>query len=170
VKNKNLMCAVTAVGRLAQKYPGRFVYTLIGIDGDERTRLEHYIKKEKLEDTVHLLGFVDNARNYLRAFDIFVLPSLKEGMPYGLLEAGAAGLPCIASNVGGIPEIITHNHDGLLIDPRNSEELEHALEAYLENPDIYKNFGTALQTKIQTSFNVDNMITDTQRLYGVTTQ
>ena len=59
-----------------------------------------------LQDRVHFLGFVDNARECLKAFDIFILTSRTEGLPYVLLEAGIAELPVIATEVGGIPEVL----------------------------------------------------------------
>ncbi len=114
----------TIVGTIANLYPTKGLDTLIEAiniinikyqisnikffivgDGPEKNNLQSLITKYGLQN-VHLLGAIDNAAQYLPAFDIFVLPSRKEGMPYTLLEAVAAGLPIVATNVGGVKELI----------------------------------------------------------------
>lgn len=81
------------------------MYVAIVGDGEERKTLEAKIRKEGLSDRVKLFGFIP-ASEVLRGFDVFALPSLKEGLPYVLLEAKAAGLPIIANRVGGVSEIL----------------------------------------------------------------
>jgi glycosyltransferase involved in cell wall biosynthesis len=74
-------------------------------EGEERTRLEEKIKNYELGTRVKLFGFMP-AREVLRGFDVFALPSLKEGLPYVLLEARIAGLPIVANRVGGVGEVL----------------------------------------------------------------
>jgi glycosyltransferase involved in cell wall biosynthesis len=81
------------------------LYVAIVGEGEERENLEAAIKKYRLEARVKLFGFLP-AREVLRGFDRFALPSIKEGLPYALLEAKVAGLPLTANPVGGIPEIL----------------------------------------------------------------
>jgi len=81
------------------------MYVAIVGEGEERARLEAKIKEYDLEDRVKLFGFMP-ASEVLRGFDTFALPSLKEGLPYVLLEAKAAGLPIVANRVGGVGEIL----------------------------------------------------------------
>jgi len=81
------------------------IYAAIVGEGELRGALEAKIREYKLEDRVKLFGFMP-AFEVLRGFDVFALPSLKEGFPYVLLEARQAGLPIEASRVGGIPEIL----------------------------------------------------------------
>lgn len=76
---------------------------------------------------VELVGFVDNVEDYLAAFDVFVYPSLFEGLGSTLLDAMAFGLPIVASNVGGIPEVVEDGVNGLLIPPGRPDELASAL-------------------------------------------
>ncbi|MBI4427401.1 MAG: glycosyltransferase family 4 protein [Candidatus Magasanikbacteria bacterium] len=96
-------------------------------EGPERKKLESLIKKYNLENTVFLIGALDNAAQYLPAFDIFVLPSRKEGFPYTLLEAIASKVPIITTNVGGIPSLIENKKNGLLIPPENPQDLSDAV-------------------------------------------
>jgi glycosyltransferase involved in cell wall biosynthesis len=93
--------------------------------------LETTIKNGQLENDIILLGNIPNASKYLKAFDIFVLPSLKEGLPYVLLEATQAGLPIVASNVGGIPDIV--GDKGILVPPKDPEALATAIKQTLKS-------------------------------------
>lgn len=96
-KNKGVKYAIEALARL--KKNGMTVsYFIIG-DGEERASLQKLAQKLGVSDFVHFLGFIPDASKYLKAFDIFLLPSIKEGMPYILLEAAAAGIPIITTNV-----------------------------------------------------------------------
>jgi len=101
-KNKNQISLVEQ----AKNNPNMYV-AIVG-EGEEREMLEEKIKKYNLGDRVKLFGFVP-ADEVLRGFDIFALPSLKEGLPYVLLEAKAAGLPIVANRVGGVSEILDAN-------------------------------------------------------------
>lgn len=118
-RTKGLDILTEAVGRLPASLPPAQFF-IIG-EGPERPRLESLIKKYRLEGRMHLLGAITNAAVLLPAFDCFVLPSRKEGLPYTLLEASAARLPIIATTVGGIPELIADHQNGLLVAPRISE-------------------------------------------------
>jgi glycosyltransferase involved in cell wall biosynthesis len=99
VKNKNQISLVEQ----AKNDPNMYV-AIVG-DGEDRTYLEEKIKTYGLGDRVKLLGFMAPSE-VLRGFDLFALPSLKEGLPYVLLEAKAAGLPIVANRVGGVGEIL----------------------------------------------------------------
>ncbi|MCA9366369.1 glycosyltransferase family 4 protein [Candidatus Kaiserbacteria bacterium] len=123
VKQHNV--AIEAMAKLAaDKLPIRH---LIISDGDERNNLQALIATHGLATHVFLLGAIDEAAQYLKAADVFVLPSRSEGFPYVPIEACQAGVPVIASNVGGIPEIITDKVEGLLIPSGDSEALAQAI-------------------------------------------
>jgi len=98
-QNKNQIALIEE----ARNKPDMYV-AIVGL-GEDYTMLSQQIKKYGLDARVKLLGFI-RASEALKGFDVFVLPSLKEGLPYVLLEAKAAGLPIIASRVGGVPEIL----------------------------------------------------------------
>ncbi len=161
-KNKGLTYAIKGMSLLNDP---RTIFIVIG-EGEDRAQLEKEILDTDLKESVFLVGNIDNARTYLKAFDFFILPSLKEGLPYTVLEAGYAGLPVIATNVGGIPEIITNLESGLLISPRRPQEIKHAL-IYVENhaEDIAR-FAETLNKKVTEFYSLEKMITSTETLYS----
>lgn len=118
------------------------------------------------EGSVIFKGFIDNARSLLPIFDIFVLPSRSEAMPYAPLEAGFAGLPVIATSVGGIPEIIENNVSGILVEKENPEALLSALIKLFENADLRKKLGENLKNKVETEFSLNKMLKNTLELYN----
>ena len=94
-----------------------------------------------LAGRVHFLGQRDDIPDLLAALDIFVLPSHSEGVSLALLEAMAAGLPVIATAVGGLPEVVTDGVNGLLIPPQDPEALAQALARLLDDPALAKKLG-----------------------------
>ena len=114
---------------------------------------------------LNIISGVPNASKYLKNFDIFVLPSIKEGLPYVILEAGLAGLPVIASNVGGIPEIIEDEKNGLLVPPANPEELIDAIKKLAGDKSLRENLGKNLHEKITKEFSLEKMLRETISLY-----
>jgi glycosyltransferase involved in cell wall biosynthesis len=139
--------------------------TIIG-DGEEKQALEQEILKRKLSGSVTLTGFINNARELLPAFDVFILPSRSEGLPYGVLEAGSAGLPVVASHVGGIPEIIENNVSGLLIPPLHPDALSGALILLKDNPVLRNELATNIKERIDKHFSLGKMTRDTLKIYG----
>ncbi|MBI2637003.1 MAG: glycosyltransferase family 4 protein [Parcubacteria group bacterium] len=103
-------------------------------DGELRPQLEEQIKKLNLEDQVLLAGQLPDAHQFLKAFNLFVLCSRKEGFPYALLEAVAARVPIVATKVGGIPEIVRDGATGYLAEPGNPNELAQKINRALGNP------------------------------------
>tara|TARA_A100000171_G_C2135891_1_gene150184 strand:- start:468 stop:1691 length:1224 start_codon:yes stop_codon:yes gene_type:complete len=103
--------------------------------GSALEELQERVKKDGLSEKVAIKGYYyGNSASALKDFDIFVLPSFIEGLPYALLEAMSCGKAIIATRVGGIPEVITNGKDGLLISPKSVEECEKALEKLLSCP------------------------------------
>ncbi len=160
-KNKGLQYAIEAMARLKNK---NMVFSVIG-EGEERKNLENLIREMGLEDKVQLLGFRENASNYLNLFDIFTLTSVKEGLPYTILEAGLAGLPVIASDVGGIGEIIENGRSGILVEPKNAEQIVEALIRLIENKKKRKEFGENLRKTVTQKFSLKKMLNETKKLY-----
>ncbi len=163
--NKNLFFAVDAVIEWNRTHGKKVFYTIIS-DGEQKESLKAYIQNHSATSQISLLGYVNEARQYFKAFDAFLLPSLKEGMPYVLLEAGAAGLPVIASHVGGIPELIEDGYSGILIDPNDSSWLAEALEAIIDDPLLRTKYGNALQEKVAKEYSLSEMIQKTLQLYN----
>ena len=119
-----------------------------------------------MENKVFLIENLIPAAPYLKAFDIFVLPSLKEGLPYTLLEAGLAGLAVIATDVGGNPEIIENKKTGLLVSPANADEIADAIKFLIENPAVSKNLSLNLRQKILQEFSLERMVNETLKIYN----
>jgi glycosyltransferase involved in cell wall biosynthesis len=160
-KNKGLEYAIGAVAKIETPV----VFFIIG-EGEERKNLERMIEKHNLENRVFLVGFLENAKEYLRAFDIFTLTSIKEGLPYTILEAGLAGLPVVASNIGGIPDIIDNGLNGILVEKTNIEQITKTIELMIRNPDQRKSFGLKLQEKVEKEFSLKQMLNKTLQLYN----
>lgn len=140
------------------------VVVVIG-GGEDRTMLEQMITNYHLEGRVHLVGFVDNAATLLKGFDIFVLPSRKEGLPYAILEAGAAGLPVVSTYVGGIPEIIDDQLSGLLVPAYDAAALAEALNELQKSPNTRARYGEALKEKVLRLFGQRGMVKHTAVVY-----
>ena len=163
-RNKNIRTLLEAVAETNRVSERKVFLTLIG-EGEERAALQAYAASLSLSEYVYFAGYVEDVRAYLKAFDVFLLPSLKEGLPYGLLEAGAAGLGCIASNVGGIPDVIANSACGILIDPHTSTGIAHALARYAVDPELAVQHGQALCERVETQFGLTEMISKTVSLY-----
>ncbi len=134
--------------------------------GEREAFLKNLIKEEGLTDRVFLAGRVSRAGTHAKAFDIFVLPSLSEGLAYVLLEAGLAGLPIIASQVGGIPEIIENGITGLLVPARDEHAIAEALHALLADESLRTSLGSAIQQKVLTEFSFEEMAQKTFETYS----
>jgi len=161
-KNKGQKHLIEAVKLLISRHPS-LVAIIIGW-GEEISNLKSQILNLKLENNVFLIENLPNAASYLKAFDIFVLPSLKEGLPYALLEAGLAELPVVSARVGGITEIIGHD-EGILIEPADSDALAEKIEELTENPEKRKMLGINLWHKIVGEFSLERMLNATLAAY-----
>ncbi len=139
-------------------------FSILG-DGPLRKDLETQATNLGILDSVQFHGAVPNASRLLKAFDISILPSLKEGLPLAILEAGLAGVPVIASRVGGIPEIIEHQVFGLLVEPGNAQDIALALAAFYDDPKLRASMSHALQKKVREEFTLDKMLQKTEELY-----
>jgi len=127
-KTKGLEYLIEAASRC--DLPRRSHLLIIG-EGRLRPKLERLIKEYQLGNRVILAGRIPDAYQYLKAFDVFVLPSLKEGFPWIILEAITAEIPIVATKVGAIPEIL---NESFLVEPGNSQELAKKISWMLEHP------------------------------------
>lgn len=102
--------------------------------------------------------FLPDAYKYLKAFDIFVLPSVKEGFPWVILEAMAAEVPVVATRVGAVPEAIEDGKDGLLIDPAKPEQIVEAIERLLKNKELQERLVNNAKKTVIEKFSLNQMI------------
>ncbi len=114
---------------------------------------------------VHFVGLRRDVPRLLAAMDLFVLPSLNEGMGRVLVEAMAMELPCVASRVSGIPDVVEEGRTGLLVPPADPEALARALETLLADPGRRRAMGTAGRAKAVPEFGVERMVEKLEALY-----
>ncbi len=162
-ETKGLIYLIRATKILNKKIKD-IIFVVIG-EGFQRNLLEKEIKKLNLEKNFFLIGSLENAIQYLPAFDIFCLPSIKEGFPYALIEAMAAGLPIVATSVGGMLEIIEPDKNGLIVQPKKPRELATALEKLLNNQELREKFKKNNLEKVK-QFTLEKMIKETEKIYS----
>lgn len=162
-KNKGYKYAIKALNRLSS-CTDDFRYIIMG-EGEERSYLEDKITDLDLEKKVFLFGFNSENRKLLSGCDIFLLPSIKEGLPYVLTEAGFAGLPIIATDVGGVSEIIDNLKNGILIRPKDEKEIFNALKFAIENKEDLDKFSKGIKEKVLKKFSLEEMFKKTMSIY-----
>jgi glycosyltransferase involved in cell wall biosynthesis len=132
------------------------VFAIAG-DGPRRAVLEDKARQLGIAGSVRFLGMRADVPELLQMADVFVLPSLWEGLPLALLEAMGCGLPVVATRVEGVEEIIVDGENGLLLPPADPEALKIALQRLLVQPDLRVNLGTAGRALVETAFSLDKM-------------
>jgi glycosyltransferase involved in cell wall biosynthesis len=135
-------------------------------EGAERSNLEMAILKNGLQDKVFLGGYREGARKYIPLFDLFVMPSLTEGLPITLLEAMQSGTPIVASSVGGIPEVLDDGKSGVLINSESVEELETAILKIAEDKLFSKKLKDNATKRVKTKYSCTSMANKYSRIYA----
>ena len=135
--------------------------------GNEETSLRQKISTLAIYSNVTIVTNIPagEAAALIPAFDVFVLPSIKEGLPYTIIEAMAAEVPIVATRVGGVPELIEHNKNGLLVKPKNPEALAFAINQLLRDRALCKQFTLASHSKAGIEFSLQQMVQKTIAVY-----
>lgn len=154
---------VDAVAALRREYPN--LHLVIVGSGDRHDALVAQAERAGIGGAVHLVGHREEVDACLAGMDCFVLPSLNEGMGRALIEAMAAGLPVIASQVGGIPALIRDGKNGLLVPAGNSRALADALRRVLRHPQWAGELGTKAMQSIGTGYGVESMVQAVEATY-----
>jgi glycosyltransferase involved in cell wall biosynthesis len=163
---KGHLVLVEALSVLASQVGGaRWRAAIAGI-GDQEEALRTAIGEHGLTDRVHLLGFREDVGELLAAADVYAMPSLSEGSPLALMEAMFAGKAIVASRTGGIPELVTHDSDALLVPPGDVGALAAALETLLSDASLRDRLGGAAQRRAAVSFTLERMTDEYERLYA----
>ena len=148
---------------VASAYPN-FVLLVAG-EGEQLGPLQEEASDLGIAGNVRFLGFRDDVPSLLQAMEVFVLPSLSEGLPLSILEALALEKPVVATNVGGIPEIVQDGLTGFLVPPRNPETLADKILLLLRYPEMAAELGRAGRKRVEEAFDVTKMIQEYQLLY-----
>jgi glycosyltransferase involved in cell wall biosynthesis len=163
---KGVTYLVSAMAKVAERYP-KSLLVLIGKGddkGEEEIKLKEQVERAGLVDNVRFLGWRADVDQIMGCFDIFVLPSLNEGMGRVLVEAMAAGLPIVASRVGGIPDLVKDGKNGLLVPPADVSALKNVISALLEDKEKRKRMGE-VGTKICRQYSTNAMVEQIDDLY-----
>lgn len=154
---------IEAVARVRGAHPN--LHLLLVGSGDRRRELEDLVAQRGLADAVTFAGERRDVPACLAALDVFVLPSLNEGMGRALIEAMAAGRPVIASRVGGVPALIEERRNGLLVPPADPAALARALRELLRRPQWAKELGGAASMAIGPRFGARAMVEAIESVY-----
>ncbi|MES2623211.1 MAG: glycosyltransferase [Patescibacteria group bacterium] len=156
---------IQAMEKIAADRPTLAIkYIIIG-NGDIEQQLRDEINSRGLQDRVFLTGYLQDGATYIKGLDYYLFPSLSEGLAYAAIEAGFAELPIIASNVGGLTEVIANEKEGILIPSQSPDAIVEALYRYIDNPKLADTFAHALHEKMLKDFTLDIMVSKTKAIY-----
>ena len=163
VPHKGQRHLIEAAAIVIKKVPdARFV---IAGEGELRPALERLIKEHHLEKHVFLAGFRPDVLSVHKAFDIFVMSSVTEGLGTSLLDAMACGKPIVATTAGGMPEVVADGRTGLLVPPRDHAAMADALIRLLTDAALRAEMGAAGLARVRTRFSAERMVQDTLDVY-----
>ena len=127
--------------------------------------IHRYIKERRLEDSIILTGLRQDIPQLLTLFDVFVLPSLWEGIPRALLEAMAMRKPIVTTEVGGIPEVVEADRTGVFVPPKDPKSLARSITFLLSAPDVAAKMGQSAYERIEQYFSLDAVVKATEDVY-----
>jgi glycosyltransferase involved in cell wall biosynthesis len=158
-----LVKAATLLAQRSDSMPA-LRYFIAG-DGSIRSDLERQIAQLRCGDRVTMLGRINNPSELLHGSDIFVMPSLQEGLGVAALEAMSCGLPVVASNVGGLADLIEHDLTGLQVEPARSDQLASAIGRLAASIELRHRIGTAARGRVEQSYSITAMAERTLAVY-----
>lgn len=161
IKNQPLM--IRALNKVLKRHP-ETVLIVVG-DGPERSALEALVKEMELSRNVYFTGFTDAPQCYYRAMGCFLLTSFSEGTAMTLLEAMACEIPCIVTDVGGNPEIVSHGETGFVIPNDDEKALVHMMCRIISEEKMRIHMGRNARKRFEKSFAVEKMVSAYQHLY-----
>ena len=142
----------------------RLTYRLAG-DGSQKERLERLAQTLGLQEEIDFLGFVTDVPAFLSSIDVFVLPSLFEGLGVAVLEAMAAARPVVATDAGGLSELVADQHTGLLAPPGDSLSLARAISQLISQRDRMRRMGENGRARVQEHFTMEQMAKKNEAYY-----
>ncbi len=161
---KDHLTLVRAYASVAGEAAGKSRLIIVG-DGSCRERLAAYLDEQGLAGCYEFPGFCDDVPALLRTFDIFVLPSLSEGISNTILEAMATGIPVIATEVGGNLELVRDNETGFLVPPADPPAMARKIHDYILDSDLRRRHGAAGRQRTLDNFSLDGMVEQYRAVY-----
>ncbi len=162
-EEKNFEGLIRAVDRLITA--GLDLELIIAGDGDRRESLEALIEKLGRSDRIRLLGYRSDTIDLYQAMDLFVLSSLREGLPNVILEAMAMGVPVLSTRVAGVPRLITDRQNGLLVEPGDVDSLAECLKQLAEDASLRDRLATAGRRTVEESYSFANRMEKVRAVY-----
>jgi glycosyltransferase involved in cell wall biosynthesis len=141
------------------------ILLLVVGDGADRSALELRAQQLGIERRVRFLGHRMDIPDLLRPVDVFVLPSLSEGLPLSILEAMAAAKPVVATAISGVNEVVVHGETGFLVPARDPDMLASAIRGLLADSELAARFGAAGRRRVEEHFSMGRMVSATERVY-----
>ena len=135
--------------------------------GPQREVLERLVREMGLEEIVRFTGFRNDLPRWMGALDMLVHPALMEGMGISLLQASAAKVPVVASDVGGIPEAVRNGENGILVPPNDAVALRAAIRKLIHNPELRRQLGETGRRIVTEEFSIDAMVEGNLSVYNV---
>ena len=163
ISAKGPMILIESAKQVINKIPNTKFF-FVG-DGPLLNNLEEYSTKNNFSKNISFMGKINDIRTIMKETDIYVRPSLTDGMPYGILEAMATGLPVIATNIAGTPDIISHGKTGYLIKPNDSRELANAIIELLTNPRYLENLAKNGLKLVKSEYGWEKIYQNYQKMY-----
>ncbi|GAJ22355.1 unnamed protein product, partial [marine sediment metagenome] len=148
---------IDAFKKVIEKHKNKSIKLIIVSDGYERENLVNYVDKLDLKEKVIFTGYREDIEELMAIMDVFVLSSLREGLPRVLVQAAAVGIPLIAFNVDGVPEIIKNNYNGFLVRPKDVEDLADKIIRYINNRELISLHGQRGREFVKDKWSIEDM-------------
>lgn len=161
VKGQNYL--IDAMKEVVKRFPD--AQLLFVGDGKIKEELLAQVNELGLNKNIVFIPSIQDTSSVLAVMDVFVMCSLAEGLGLSIMEAQSMGLPVVATNIGGIPELVKDNQTGILVGPQDSASIAGAIISLLENRQLAKQLGVNAQKNIWENFTLENMITKTEKVY-----
>ena len=156
---------IDAFEKVIEERKGCSLKLLIIGEGEEKENLENYVKKANLGDKIIFTGYREDVEELMALMDIFVLTSLREGLPRVLVQTAAVGIPSVAFNVDGVSEIIMDNYNGFLVEVKDLEQLENRIVRYINNKELVLLHGRNGREFVENKWSIEGMVDRIDKIY-----
>ena len=165
IESKDRATLIRTIGILKRKgVIDNVMFVILG-EGEQKTMLEGLIRNEDVQSNVMFIQSTFSVESLFNVADFMVLSSMREGLPYVLMEAASIGKPHIATDVGGVSEFIINGETGILVPPTDPEKLAAAIKNLLDNPETVERLGKRAREKFLRQFTYDRFIDQTVEVY-----